>query len=66
MLTKKECVPVAMLGLEQGDAESTWDNQKLTGTWTNTPISACVLPTGNVDECLLQNALDEVSISGDL
>jgi len=57
---------VAMLGSEQADAESARDNQKLTGTWRNTPICACVLPMVNVDERLLQNALDEVSISDDL
>ena len=57
---------VAMLGSEQANAESARDNQKLTGVWTDTPISACVLPMGNVNELLLQNALDEVSISDDL
>jgi len=57
---------VAMLGSEQANAESARDSQKLTGRWTNTPIFACVLPMGNLDERLLQNALDEVSISDDL
>jgi len=57
---------VAMLGPEQADAESARDNQKLTGEWADTPISACVLPMGNVNELSLQNALDEVSISDDL
>ena len=56
---------VAMLGLEPADAESARDNQKLTGERADTPISACVLPMGNVNELLLQNALDEVSISDD-
>ena len=55
-----------MLGPEQADAESARDNQKLTGEWADTPISACVLPMGNVNELSLQNALDEVSISDDL
>jgi hypothetical protein len=41
---------VAMLGSEQADAESARDNQKLTGTWAKTPISACVLPLGTVNE----------------
>ena len=41
---------VAMLGSEQ----AVWDSQKLTDTWTSTPIFACVLPMGNLDEHLLQ------------
>jgi hypothetical protein len=56
---------VAMLGSEPTDAESAQDNQKLTGEWADTPISACVLPMGNMDELLLRDALDEVSISDD-
>jgi hypothetical protein len=57
---------VAMLGSERADAESARDNQKLTGAWAKTPISACVLPLGTVNEALLRNVLDEVSISDDL
>ena len=57
---------VAMLGAEQADAESARDNQKLTGAWAKTPISACVLPLGTMNQALLQNVLDEVSIGDDL
>jgi hypothetical protein len=56
---------VAMLGPEPADAESARDHQRLTGIWADTPISACVLPMGKVDELMLKNALDEVSISDD-
>jgi hypothetical protein len=55
---------MAMLGSEPTDADSARDNQKLTGEWADTPISACVLPMG-MDELLLRDALDEVSISDD-
>ena len=57
---------LAILGSEQTDAESARDNQKLTGSWAKTPISACVLPLGTVNEALLRRVLDEVSISDDL
>jgi hypothetical protein len=57
---------LVMLGSEKTDAESARDNQKLTSAWAKTPISACVLPLGTVNEALLRRVLDEVSISDDL
>jgi hypothetical protein len=57
---------VAMVGSEQANAEYARDSQELTDSWTNTPIFACVLPMGNLDERQFQHALDEVSMSDDL